>query len=316
MRRAIWLTVTAALLAGALGGVGGTTSSAGASDLDVNVDIGRAGDRYVLKGPVDLQPGEHARSVIVVRGPVTVREGATITDDLVVVDGRVLIEGTVRGRVVTLGDRATVTRTGVVGDGIRYGSDRPIVAPGAHVSGGVKKIDASLGRGSSLIPAIAWWLAMSVSTFLLGLLLLLLAPRAAEATFALMHDGGWGPALGVGFALLVGLPLLAVVALVTFVGIPFGIGLLLALVPLAALGYVTGVWVIGRAMVGPPDRRILAFLAGWAVLRVVALLPFLGALVFVVTATFGLGALAWTLLRARRADATPGSPGAQFAPPV
>ncbi len=151
---------------------------------------------------------------------------------------------------------------------------------------------------------------------LLGALLLWLAPRAAETTSALMRGGGWGPAFGVGFALAICLPLLAVLALVTVVGIPFGIGLLLALAPLAAVGYVTGAWVLGRTMVGPPDRRFLAFLAGWAVLRLAGLVPFVGALVFLITAMFGVGALLWAwCARAGTAGST-GGPEAPLAPAI
>ena len=309
-----WLITTAALLAGALGGPLAATAAAG---VDLHLDVGRTGDRYVLRGPVDLKAGEVARSIVVGHGPVTIRRGATVTDDLVVADGPLEIAGTVRGRVVTLGDRAVLTRTAVVGDGIRWASDKPVVAPGAQVSGGIRKLDWNVSSATPLIPAIAWWLAMSLSTLLLGALLLWLAPGAAEATAALMRDGGWGPALGVGFVLVIGLPLLALLALVTVVGIPFAIGLLLALVPLAAVGYVTGAWVLGRRMVGPPpDRRFLAFLAGWAVLRVAGLVPVLGALVFFVTALFGAGALAWALLRSRRAGGATGGPEAPLTPAI
>ena len=314
MRRRTWLIVCAALLATALGGPFAATAAA---DFDLHFDVGRNGDRYVLRGPVDLKAGEVARSIVVGHGPVTIRRGAVVTDDLVVADGPLEIAGTVRGRVVTLGDRAVVTRTAVIGDGIRWASDKPVVAPGAQVSGGVEKLDWNVSSGTPLIPAIAWWLAMSISTLVLGALLLWLAPRAAEATAALMRDGGWGPALGVGFVLLIGLPLLVLLALVTVVGIPFAIGLALALVPLAAVGYVTGAWVLGRRMVGPPpDRRFLAFLAGWAVLRVAALVPFVGALVFLVTAMFGVGALTWVLLRARREGGATGGPEAPLAPAI
>ena len=311
MGRRTWLITIAALLAGALGGPLTATAAAG-----VDLDVGRAGDRYVLRGPVDLRAGEVARSIVVGHGRVTIRRGAIVTDDLVVASGKLEIAGTVRGRVVTLGDRAVLTPTAVVGDGIRWASDKPIVAPGAQVSGDVKELDWK-GNASPLIPAVVWWLAMSVSTLLLGALLLWLAPRAAEATAALMRDGGWGPALGVGFVLLIGLPLLALLALVTVVGIPFGIGLLLALAPLAAVGYVTAAWVLGRRMVGPPpDRRFLAFLAGWAVLRVAGLVPVLGALVFLVAALFGVGALAWALLRSRREGGPAGGPEAPLAPAI
>lgn len=286
------------------------------SDIDVDVDIGRSGDRYVIKGPVDLRSGETARTVVVIDGRVTVARGATVTEDLVVVDGPVRIAGTVRGRVVTLGDRATVARTGVVGDGIRWGSEKPLIAAGAQVSGDVGKVDLDLGDWTPFVPAIAWWIAMSVSTLLLGLLLLWIAPRAADATFERMREGGWGPAIGVGFVIAIGLPVLVFLALVSLVGIPLGVGLLLLLLPLAGLGYVTSAWVLGRALVGPPGPPVLALLAGWAILRAAALIPLLGALVFAVAAMFGLGALAWALWRARRGpDAAPrGGPEAPLAP--
>jgi hypothetical protein len=77
--------------------------------------------------------------------------------------------------------------------------------------------------------------------------------------------------------------------------------------------------VLGRALVGPPGRRAVAFLAGWAILRAAALIPFLGALVFAVAAMFGLGALAWALWRARRGAHAPpasGGPEAPLAPAV
>ncbi len=289
------------------------------TDVDVNVDIGQAGDRFVVKGPVTLKAGETARTVVVVDGPVTIARGATVTEDLVTVDGRVLIAGTVRGRVVTFGDPATVTATGVVGDGIRWASEKPRVAPGATVDGGVSQMDFDIGDGAPFVSAVAWWIAVSVSTLVLGLLLLWLAPRAAEATFDRMREGGWGPSIGIGFVVVIGLPVLAFIALVTLVGIPFGLGLLLALLPLGALGYVTGCWVLGRALVGPPGRAAVAFLAGWAILRVVGLVPFLGALVFAVTAMFGLGALAWTMWRARRPGPPPGplvGPESPLAPAI
>lgn len=315
MRARMSVTALLLLVAAALGSPAGALAQ---SDLDVDVDIGRSGDRYVIKGPVDLRSGETARTVVVIDGRVNVARGATVTEDLVVVDGPVRIAGTVRGRVVTLGGRATVARTGVVGDGIRWGSEEPLIAAGAQVSGDVSKVDSDLDDWTPFIPAIAWWIAMSVSTLLLGLLLLWIAPRAADATFQRMREGGWGPAIGVGFVIAIGLPVLVFVALVSLVGIPLGIGLLLALLPLAGLGYVTSAWMLGRALVGPPGRRALAFLAGWAILRAAALVPFLGALVFAVAAMFGIGALAWSLWRARRGAPTPPAPGpeAPLAPAV
>jgi hypothetical protein len=141
-----------------------------------------------------------------------------------------------------------------------------------------------------------------VSAVILGLVLLAFAPRAADAAFDALRTATW-PAVGWGFAFLVGVPILAVVALVTLVGIPFGIALLLAMLPLLAVGYVTGAWLLGRRLLAAPRSRFLAFLAGIAIVRLLALVPFLGGIVWLAATVVGLGALivaAWRAGRERR----------------
>ena len=103
-----------------------------------------------------------------------------------------------------------------------------------------------------------------------------------------------------GAALFLGLPLAAVLAIVTLVGIPLGVTVLLALLPLWALGYVTSGWLLGRALVSGEGRsRTLVFLTGWGILRALALVPFLGGLAGLGAVVFGLGALTVALWRTR-----------------
>jgi hypothetical protein len=90
---------------------------------------------------------------------------------------------------------------------------------------------------------------------------------------------------------LVGLPIVAVLAAITLLGIPFGIGLLLALGLIYSTGYVVGAWLLGRQLMKPPGSRVLAFLAGLAILRALALVPILAGIVGAVATVFGLGAL-------------------------
>ena len=79
--------------------------------------------------------------------------------------------------------------------------------------------------------------------------------------------------------------------MMTLLGLPLGIVLLLALLPMYAIGYTTSAWLLGRAIVRPPRGRFLAFLAGWGILRAIALVPVLGVLAWLGAAVFGLGAL-------------------------
>ena len=100
----------------------------------------------------------------------------------------------------------------------------------------------------------------------LGVLLLLIAPRAAEAIEARSRER-LGPLIAIGIAVAIALPVAAAIAAVTLVGLPLAFVIFLALLPLVAVAYCVSAWVLGRRMVKTPRNRILAFLAGLAILR-------------------------------------------------
>ncbi|HEU4945230.1 MAG TPA: hypothetical protein VFT10_08715, partial [Solirubrobacterales bacterium] len=197
------------------------------------------------------------------------------------------------------GQARLLPRASVGGDLI-YGDERPRVASTATVAGSIEKEDwpGSIGL-FPFIGAFVFWLAMSISAAVLGTLLLLIAPRAADAVFAQARER-IGPTIAIGIAILIVLPLAALLAAITIVGLPLGIGIGLALLPLAAIAYVTSAWALGRAIVKPPRGRILAFLAGLAILRALALVPILGVLVWLAAVVVGLGLIGGAIGAARK----------------
>lgn len=259
-------------------------------------DDGDPQERIVITGPVLVDRGETAGDVVVVSGDVVVR--GRVDGDLVVVDGDVAIRGRVTGDVVTVAGKATLGRRARIGGDLVYVDSKPAVTRGARVSGETRKVDDSEFSDTFGVLAIGVWIAVSVSVLLLGLLLLLLAPRAADAV-ARTAKNRKGASIGVGLLGFILLPVLGVLACVTLVGLPFGVGLLLALFPLYAIGYATTAFVLGRLIIKGP--RIPAFLVGLLILRALALIPFAGGLVGLLAMIFGLGVLLVTLLRARSA---------------
>jgi cytoskeletal protein CcmA (bactofilin family) len=256
------------------------------------------GERVVISGPVTIDRGETADDVFVIHGPVSV--AGRVRGDLVVVDGNLRISGAVDGDVVTIADRATLAPGARVGGDLMYADKRPVVADGATVGGAISRVDIDeIADPVGFLGAVAVWIAVTVSALLLGLLLLWLAPRALDAAYAAASTS-LGPTIGWGLLLFFGLPIIAVIALVTLVGIPLGVGLLLALLPLYAIGYTTGAWLLGRRLVRPPTARVLAFFAGLAILRVLAIIPILGGIVGFAATVVGLGALMVATWRARR----------------
>ena len=129
-----------------------------------------------------------------------------------------------------MSDRAFLGPTARVGGDLRYGDERPCRA-GRPVGGSVTKEDwADAANGWGWVSLLGWWLAVSVSTLIVGALLVWLAPGALHATERAVRER-LGATMGWASRIAIGAPLLAILALVTLVGVPFGLALLLAAIP-------------------------------------------------------------------------------------
>jgi hypothetical protein len=246
-------------------------------------------------------------NVFVGRG--NLRVNGRVTGDVLVLDGDATVTGRVGGDVISVGGRV------IVQSGARVGGDvvsrrEPRVASGT-VRGDVKRLNLSSIFGGFLIAFLIFlWISVTISVAVLGLLFVLLFPRAADAAAAagrrVWPSLGWGALVGI-----VG-PIVAVVVLVTVVGIPLGIGMLSALTVLTPLGYVAASLLLGRTMVKGTSTgaRIGAFFAGFGILRAAALIPGIGFIVWFFACLYGVGALTIAAWRAGRAPAPVDNTGA------
>ena len=262
-----------------------------------------ATDHVVITGGSVVPAGQTAGDVVVIDG--TVRIAGRVTGDVVSVSGPVRVTGRVDGDLIAVSDRAVLGPRASIGGDLRYGDERPVLARGASVGGDVSKEDWSdAANGWGWLSALAWWVAVSVSTLIVGAVLVWLAPRALYAAERAVRER-LGATIGWGVAIAIGVPLLAILALVTLVGIPFGVALLLAAIPVLLVAYATAAWIVGRRVLrNRSTSPWAALLAGWGMLRVLALIPVVGGLVGLAATVVGLGALAVALWQARR----PGAP--------
>jgi hypothetical protein len=267
------------------------------------VQNGPASEEFVvLSGRADVPRGQEVGDLVVFHGSSTV--DGTVNGSLTAFDAPVTISGRVNGDVVVFNGRV-VLRSGANVTGDVVSQEDPAVAPGATVGGSTRRIQTHFDMGSfGWVSRLVWWLAVSVSTLVVGLVLLWVLGRGADRVLDAARTA-IGYSAGFGLLLFFGLPILAIIALITFVAIPLGLGLLAALGLIYAIGYSAAAYVLGRQIVRAPTIWILAFLAGWAILRVLALVPFLGGLVWFASVVFGLGALAVTVWRARSASGAP-----------
>jgi hypothetical protein len=248
-------------------------------------------DQVVVTGDVVVERGETAGDVVVVDGPI--RVDGRVTGNVVAVHGAVTVSGRIDGTLTTVTDVARLRPGARVGGNLRYGDEKPEIAPGARVEGEVTDEGWSTAGTSGFrwVLRLAFWLAVSFSTLVLGLALVALFPRAGIAAWGVATERTI-VAVAWSASVFFGVPILAVIAIGTVAGLPFGIGLLLALIPAAAVGYVTSCLLAGGFVLRRSGSSFKAFLAGWAMLRVLALIPFVGILTWVLASAFGLGVLA------------------------
>jgi hypothetical protein len=269
-----------------------------------------AADHVVITGGAVVPAGQTAGDIVVLDGPVRIAGRAT--GDVIAVSGPVRVTGRVDGDLIAVSDRAFLGPAARVGGDLRYGDERPVLAPGASVGGKISNEDwADAANGWGWVSVFGWWLAVSVSTLIVGALLVWLGPGALYAAQLAVREH-LGATVGWGVAIAIGVPLLAILALVTVVGIPFGVALLLAAIPVLLIAYATTAWIVGRRVLRnrPTSSPWAALLAGWGILRVLALVPVAGGLVWLAATVVGLGALAVALWHARRPRAPAARPEA------
>jgi hypothetical protein len=231
-----------------------------------------------------------------------------------VFNGRTEITGTV-GEDVIVFNGAVVLRSGSRVGGDVVSRQAPQIEDGATVEGSVDDLETRWNfYDVTFVGRFGWWLGYTVSTLVLGLVLLLLAPRLDLASVRALRER-LGATIGFGLLVFVLLPIVAVLLFVTIVGIPLGLFLLLALALVYSIGYVVGAVALGRLVVKEPRSRFLAFLAGWGALRVLALVPFLGGLAWLVGTVLGLGTL-WVAARTARREMRPVATPLAPPPPV
>jgi hypothetical protein len=241
----------------------------------------------VLTGRADISEDETVGDVVIFDGPVNI-EGS-VGGDVIAFNGRVTVTGTVRGDVVSFNGRVTVEDGAQVTGDVRSRPEAQIDS-GADIVGNVGGIDFERVDDAFAAARFGVWFAFSISALILVLLFVWLFPRGADAT-VLAGRSRTGAAVGWGLLLFFGLPIISILLLVTLVGIPLGIALLLAIAPIYALAYTVAAYFLGRTIIRPPRSRFLAALVGIIVVRILALIPFVGGLTWFAATVFGLGLL-------------------------
>lgn len=289
----------------------GLTGSVLAADGDLP-QTGRV--VFVLGGDIEVGADEQADAVIVIDGDATI---SGTVNSLVVVDGTATATGaTIEGAAIVNGTLDLRDGTAVLGD-IGQLSSVVLRADGVRIGGSVNDLAGDVAAFGVFLgfAALAIWIGVGIATLIVGLLVAGLAARQTRTATSLIRREP-GKTFLVGLLAVVLPPILAVLAMVTIIGIPTGVGLLIVVWPLLAfVGYIVaaiwlGEWLLGRRDSAVPARPYAAATLGLLVAFVIGLVP----LVTAVLSIFGLGAVVLAAWRTLRALPTAAQPLPQAAP--
>lgn len=268
-----------------------------------------------VNGEVRVDATESVGTLIVIDDDAYV--AGTVRDAMFVINGDATVTGTVEGDVTVISGSLDLASTANVED-VRLIDSSMTRASGAVVSGSVTERGDLFFVLPGLVFGILFWIGMTIAVIVAGLLFAAVAGRRLRGFGESMaeHTGGTLVAAAV---LLIGVPIAAVIAMVTVIGIPLGIGLLAFMLPvLWFLGYIVfGTW-IGTFLVARTGRPTeghpyLEASLGLLVVQIAALIPVLGVITLILGALWGAGAIAfaaWHSWRGPRAapEETPTTP--------
>lgn len=250
-------------------------------------------DLVTFGGDARVPEGQVVRDVVTMGGDAVI-EG-TALGDVVTMGGDAVVEGVVNGDVVTMGGDLELRNGGVVhGEVVTFG--------GEYQSGGSSSVpfapQSAFDRLGDMIGDAFSGLIAYALLFVLGLLMSGLANDRFEALrVAIAREPVRATALG-----LVGVvaSIAAIILLcISVIGIPGAVALGIVLpfaiwIGMAAAASVLGAMLPIAALRGKP---VLQLAAGCAVLYLLSLVPFVGAIGGLIAACIGLGAVMITKLR-------------------
>jgi hypothetical protein len=263
-----------------------------------------------IDGDAVVASGESRGVVIVIDGNATIAGHAA---SVLVIDGSVIIEGGTVDELVVI-DGTVDARTGSVVTGNITLVDAEIQrAPGALIRGNIQH-DTSYRLGEGLrIFGLIFGLGYALAVIIGGLVVAAVAPQQTRHIGSIIADEP-GRSILAALAAWIILPIVAIVAMVTIIGIPLGIAILVFLMPaLAFIGYLAFGIRLGDYLIEKirgqreSDRPYLAVLLGIGGLVLVGWIPVLGSIISFLAACIGSGAIAlaaWRTMKRTNQPAT------------
>jgi len=291
------------------GTVNGNIIAAGET-VDINGEVTHA---VRIIGEILNISGTIGRDLLVAGNKVSIASTAEIGSDLLLGAGTARIDGLIKGDINSGVEHLTIASTASIQGKLTYISENEAnIQSGAQIRGKITHklpdVKERLITGTHRLPDVGERLVAGIGiglwgkvirflmTLMLGIVIVLLAPRRVKAVTESIRTRPWA-SLGWGAIILIFTPIAALIACITIIGLPLGL-ITLVLYTIAIcltqlfIGLFIGQLIIGSSR-GVESRAALvgALVLGLAILSILRLIPYLGAVIWVATILFGLGAI-------------------------
>ena len=249
-------------------------------------DAATGGSIFRLNGLARVGSAESVDSVGVINGDAMI--AGIVRQTVFVLNGNAVVSGLVDGDLNVANGHLTLEPGAQVHNVMLYQSELTRQS-GATVSGTISHPSPHVMPGWPVanVFSFAGWIGTTLLTLFAGLLAATVAGRQLTRAGRLITEQP-GPITVTALVVAVGLPVLAILTMITIIGIPLGLGMLLLIPIIAFLGYLVvatrlGVELVPRlGQVDQADRPYWAVVLGVLALRLLELIPVLGGLVALV----------------------------------
>lgn len=222
--------------------------------------------------------------------------------------GNITINNKVGGDVMVAAEMLSfLPKSNVSGDVTYWSENEASVASGVVMAGDLVRHELPkqeepkvIGKKGMLAGAtmfggfaFAGVIIAGLTLFVLGLILKALLPKFTERSVSLMQKNPWG-SFGLGIVTVIMLPILAVTAMITVIGFPIGLFLLMMLSILCLVGHIYAAFFIGKGILTKSKAEVhhaWHLLVGLVVLGIFTLIPILGWLAKGIFVLIGTGAI-------------------------
>ncbi len=270
------------------------TGNLHAAAANVNVDGKITGSTYAVAGNTQTSQDSVVNgSLFTASGTVDIN--GKINGVVYAAGSTIGVRSLVGGDVTGATNRLTIGSSAVIGGSVKYRSSNDAqIDSGASIHGSVTKVTPQPNRRAMFGSRATHVLLSILGWFVVGLILLAVAARKVTQVTDTITKKPL-QSFGAGLLFLITGPILLIIALVSIVGIPAGIILILLYATIIMLATpLIALW-LGRLILSYKDaalpKNLLALLIGLIIIAAVRLVPIVGGLIGFLTVVLGAGAL-------------------------